>query len=82
MHSPFKLTASTKPVIVLLSYTENKQYFRTQYSLTSFNTNLDEKVEDEVRKCVQTLDPLLEKDRKEDEKWRATIVLIWVSTVV
>ncbi len=44
-----------------------------------FITNLDNQIEEEINKCLQKLDPLLEVDRDEDEKWRATIVLIWVS---
>ncbi|CAB4009786.1 Hypothetical predicted protein, partial [Paramuricea clavata] len=39
----------------------------------------DNKVEEEIRKCLQKLDPLLEAGRSEDEKWRATIVLIWIT---
>ena len=44
-----------------------------------FITNLDNQIEEEINKCLQKLDPLLVVDRDEDEKWRATIVLIWVS---
>jgi hypothetical protein len=36
-------------------------------------------VEEEIKNCLQKLNPLLEVGRSEDEKWRAAIVLIWVS---
>ncbi|XP_046850704.1 MMS19 nucleotide excision repair protein homolog isoform X2 [Xenia sp. Carnegie-2017] len=39
----------------------------------------ENEVDVEVGKCLEKLDPLLEKDRTEDEKWRATISLIWIS---
>jgi hypothetical protein len=47
--------------------------------ILDFITNSDNQVEEETGKCLQTLDPLLEVDRDEEEKWRATIALIWVS---
>jgi hypothetical protein len=47
--------------------------------ILDFITNSDNQVEEETRKCLQTLDPSLEVDRDGEEKWRATIALIWVS---
>lgn len=46
--------------------------------LISVYRHLDNKVEEEITKCLETFDPMLQRDRSEDEKWRATIVLIWV----
>ena len=49
------------------------------YMILDFITNSDNQVEEETGKCLQTLDPSFEVDRDEEEKWRATIALIWVS---
>ena len=51
-----------------------KLYFRCFMAV-----NEDGKVEEVMKECLRNLDPLLQQVTEKDQKWRATIVLIWVS---